>query len=513
MTSAHKTSALLFLLISLSVPPVLAQLYKGREGLAEQTRKNIEQGEVLYAQNCAFCHGGAAALPRGAARPKIDITQRSEAWSPGPLRLWRSVAMGDHHVAGHRFEHLGEQNIWRVVQAVRARADLQGSYDEPEEHVLAGARAEAKTCFAPIKEELEQLTSTTSALTLAVGKAAYAQQCASCHGADGMGDAAHVRAPKLASAEMIWRRRAAPLDMFNSAGSESGISAHKGVEMELEEQWALVRWMRSELVPVQKQLEQPDIPMRGHIKQACEDLSEPVTPKGAPPEQYASYEAWRAGIMPADLDMRVPAQRAMAKQLYERHCALCHAKDGRGEPGMSPPLAGADWLKKQPPAAHIDVVLVGASEPMAVNGKEYTGVMPPLRGKLSDREVSALLTYMGGSWGNKLAPVTTAQVSARRAALGLEASAGGEVSPPLEELRRMGAIAAQPCAMCHVSGVPASASLDAFLRVQTREDAAKPHPLMGRAMTPAQLSGLFINANPGLPHASPQQVLEGLRRL
>jgi nitrite reductase (NO-forming) len=47
---------------------------------------------------------------------------------------------------------------------------------------------------------------------------------------------------------------------------------------------------------------------------------------------------------------------------------------------------------------------------VTVNGMTYNGAMPPMA-FLSDDEIAAALTYARASFGNKLSPVTPAEVA------------------------------------------------------------------------------------------------------
>jgi mono/diheme cytochrome c family protein len=48
-------------------------------------------------------------------------------------------------------------------------------------------------------------------------------------------------------------------------------------------------------------------------------------------------------------EVRSNAQRAAEGELlYKANCASCHRRDGRGEPGLFPPLAGSEWVGLPP---------------------------------------------------------------------------------------------------------------------------------------------------------------------
>ena len=493
-----------------------AQPLKGREGIAKQAARNIAHGKVLYQQNCAYCHdpGQQDRLP-ATYKPTVDITQKSEAWAPGPLELWRALNGGDPdiNIQGHDFSHLGEENLWFIIQAVRERAGLQEVADPPEMRSIVLATRKSGTCFEPIKEEVEGYTTNLDAARKARGAASYAANCASCHGADGMGDAAHPRATKLAAPDTIWRRRTAPLDIYNSITKESGIQQHAKIELPLEEQWALVLWMRADMIPSQKLREQPEIPMRGHVVEECRRISEEAKPVGAKPDVYDDPKAWRAALPSPSPDLSDPAQESLAKSLYTRHCANCHGDEGLGEPGQFPPLAKSTWLKEKSAEEAIDVLLLGMSGEVKVNGKTYNGFMQGYAEKLDDAEVAMIATYVNTRWGNKGASITSTQVAARRGAKGLAPKPAGPAAQRPELALRTGAITARPCAMCHGETIPAGDDPAKLLSVISVENKAKPHPLMGQSMTLHQLTGLLVHADPDHGYLTPQQTITWLRGL
>ena len=100
--------------------------------------------------------------------------------------------------------------------------------------------------------------------------------------------------------------------------------------------------------------------------------------------------------------------------LFKGTCSACHQEDGKGLPNVFPPLAGSDYLLKDPQRA-IQIPLNGLTGPVTVNGATYNSVMPPMS-QLNDDEIANILTYVLNSWGNNGGVVTSKQVQATRAA-------------------------------------------------------------------------------------------------
>lgn len=115
--------------------------------------------------------------------------------------------------------------------------------------------------------------------------------------------------------------------------------------------------------------------------------------------------------------------------LFLLNCAACHQADGRGLPGIFPPLARSDYLMADKTRS-ISIAIQGTSGPMVVNGVEYQGVMPAPP-SLDDQQVADILTYVRSAWGNAGDAVTLAEVQAVRAAL---ADANTDAADPFAPL-------------------------------------------------------------------------------
>jgi mono/diheme cytochrome c family protein len=103
---------------------------------------------------------------------------------------------------------------------------------------------------------------------------------------------------------------------------------------------------------------------------------------------------------------------AAGQTLYQANCLACHQADGRGVPGLNPPLAKSDWVAGDL-ARLVGVLLNGQQGPITVNGERYNGVMPK-QAHLTNEELAQLLTYVRNSFGNQLGPVNLEQVQALR---------------------------------------------------------------------------------------------------
>jgi len=105
------------------------------------------------------------------------------------------------------------------------------------------------------------------------------------------------------------------------------------------------------------------------------------------------------------------------KVVYESVCGLCHNPDGAGKPNQAPPFAGSEWALGSPNRM-IRIPLSGLNGTVKVKDVDWNLSMPAMGAALSDDDLSAVLTYIRSSWGNKATPITAAQVKAVRAEIG-----------------------------------------------------------------------------------------------
>lgn len=101
------------------------------------------------------------------------------------------------------------------------------------------------------------------------------------------------------------------------------------------------------------------------------------------------------------------------KALFEGTCSACHQGTGLGIEAVFPPLANSDYLMADAKRS-IEIVLRGLQGPIAVNGKPFNSVMPPMS-QLNDDEVAHILTYVRNSFGNSGDAISPDDVKAVRA--------------------------------------------------------------------------------------------------
>ncbi|MGE3354752.1 MAG: c-type cytochrome, partial [Planctomycetota bacterium] len=116
-----------------------------------------------------------------------------------------------------------------------------------------------------------------------------------------------------------------------------------------------------------------------------------------------------------DADL-TPAQRARAAAgaaIYGTYCSACHQPDGRGMPGLAPPLRESEWVTGDP-VRLVRIALHGLRGPVTAAGVHFDGEMPGQR-HLRDEDLAAALTWLRRTWGHRASAIEPAEVAAERA--------------------------------------------------------------------------------------------------
>jgi cytochrome c6 len=93
--------------------------------------------------------------------------------------------------------------------------------------------------------------------------------------------------------------------------------------------------------------------------------------------------------------------QATGEELYNDNCAACHQRAGQGIPGAFPPLTG-DKLALGDPGAAAVLILTGR------------GGMPAFKDSLGDADLTSIMNYVRGAWGNKAKPMAEADFAKAR---------------------------------------------------------------------------------------------------
>ena len=97
---------------------------------------------------------------------------------------------------------------------------------------------------------------------------------------------------------------------------------------------------------------------------------------------------------------------AGGEEIFTFHCAVCHQPNGKGIPGLYPPLADSIGSYVKVPQGRVylvQVVSFGMTGPIAVRGQSYNGLMQPWP-SLSDDDVAQVLNFALTTLDAKLLP-------------------------------------------------------------------------------------------------------------
>ena len=110
----------------------------------------------------------------------------------------------------------------------------------------------------------------------------------------------------------------------------------------------------------------------------------------------------------------VPAELMAGKRVYDKFCVQCHMSNGKGAPGMNPPLSNVSLVTGEK-APVIRIILNGLSEPMVINGETYNNAMAS-HAFLNDQQIADVLTYVRNTFGNTAEAIKPEEVAKVRSA-------------------------------------------------------------------------------------------------
>jgi mono/diheme cytochrome c family protein len=106
-------------------------------------------------------------------------------------------------------------------------------------------------------------------------------------------------------------------------------------------------------------------------------------------------------------------------RIYLDNCAGCHRPDGVGYERVFPSLAGNPVVQAGNPQSLVSIVLEGSQTPRTSRTPaQFT--MPGFAWRLSDKDAADVVNFVGTSWGNRAAPVSSADVARTRESLQLQ---------------------------------------------------------------------------------------------
>lgn len=95
-------------------------------------------------------------------------------------------------------------------------------------------------------------------------------------------------------------------------------------------------------------------------------------------------------------------QRGEKAYHHAENCVICHGLKGEGmEAVKAPPLDGSEWVTSDKTRL-TKIALHGIMGPIEVKGTKYDGAMPGFNGRISNKEIADILTYVRNAWSNKV---------------------------------------------------------------------------------------------------------------
>ncbi len=104
-----------------------------------------------------------------------------------------------------------------------------------------------------------------------------------------------------------------------------------------------------------------------------------------------------------------PAKREGAA-VHADNCSACHARDGTGIPDILPRLAGSQVVQQDDPATILRILATG-TRAAATEDAPTAPAMPSFGWRLSDRQVTAVATFIRNSWGNAAGTVSEGEAA------------------------------------------------------------------------------------------------------
>jgi alcohol dehydrogenase (quinone), cytochrome c subunit len=110
-----------------------------------------------------------------------------------------------------------------------------------------------------------------------------------------------------------------------------------------------------------------------------------------------------------------PAASDSGARVYTAFCMHCHGVDGRGFAPMLAPLAGNPNVLEKDATSLINVTLNGTGD-LVIQGIPAPYPMPHYAPVLNDRQIADVLTFIRGSWNNRMPAVQAEDVAKIRKA-------------------------------------------------------------------------------------------------
>lgn len=307
------------------------------EAEAELLTESIEQGQVVYAENCVVCHGadgqGISAYP-GLANEGVRTMDYDD--------IFKVIERGRYNTAMAAWG-VKEGGVLNDMQLDQLIAMIQhGDWTDTAQTVEKLGLAPPTVISVEISDEiLAELADLPHGELLAKALPVYAANCAGCHGAEGEGTAI---APALNDATLRQEKTDAELQRIITSGVPGTLMAG---------------WNQA--------LTEPDLTNLVALIRYWDEIPAGLIPQPElPPIASTEAEVIAAG-----------------EKLYTIACSNCHGSDGQGT-RMAPALNTQSFLAETNDQAIKAIISQGVPDTR----------MPAWGGRLTDEQLNSLVSFI-----------------------------------------------------------------------------------------------------------------------
>jgi len=116
----------------------------------------------------------------------------------------------------------------------------------------------------------------------------------------------------------------------------------------------------------------------------------------------------RKATAPVSPDGSIVYKPTDGKTLYSMYCSTCHGDDGKGKDFTVPSLANNALITAKDPSSLISVIYHGAETPQTQGNISFK--MPAYKEVMSENELTNVVNYVRGNWGNGAPQATTGDI-------------------------------------------------------------------------------------------------------
>lgn len=197
--------------------------------------ETLTQGQQIFNENCASCHGGdGAGLVLGSA----DFTDPRQTGSLAPRDLYQTITQGLGSMPAWQ-SRLSQDERWDVIDYLRTF-----TYDPAlAEEVVSVAPQTPTAAPAACDPEQENPLTWEDRTAIEAGQVTYEAQCALCHGQDGSGGLPNT--PDFTSGEAQDKLHESPGNFYCAISEGVGAMPSFSNQLSQESHWQVLTYLGS----------------------------------------------------------------------------------------------------------------------------------------------------------------------------------------------------------------------------------------------------------------------------